>query len=170
MKIKSLFIHIPLAALTLTGASACILAGAYAFQYLGGLQPCTLCLYQRMPHAIVIVLGVFAFVLRTRPKRSAFVIALIGLTCLAGSALAFYHAGVEQHWWVSVFEGCSNPMLSGKGDLLSRIQNSAAVRCDTVPWQMLGISMAGYNGILSLAMSLYAFAAALLITRRANGF
>ena len=173
MLLRSICNNATIAALSVTGTSFFALAGAYYFQFVVGLQPCVLCLYQRIPHAIEIMLGLTALILAwkyNRPKRAAFVILLSSLVYLVSAGLGFYHAGVEQHWWISILEACSNPMItSGTKDLLSKIEKAQAVRCDAVPWQMFGISMAGYNGILSVLMTIYTSVAAVLITRRANG-
>lgn len=159
--------------LIITGVSTGALAGAYYFQYVIGLQPCMLCLYQRVPHAIIIVLGVGAFILGwafRKPKQTAFMVLLCAIGYCIEAILAFYHAGVERHWWMSILEACSNPMIStGSKDLLSQIEKAESVRCDSIPWEMFGISMAGYNAILSLGMFIYSLIASILITRRANG-
>ncbi|MDB5491834.1 MAG: disulfide bond formation DsbB family protein [Micavibrio sp.] len=172
MSIQRLLDHAVPASLTIVAVSAAALAGAYFFQFVIGLQPCMLCLYQRAPHALEILLGLGAFLLarKGKAKQAAFVILLCAVVYFAEAVIAFYHAGVEQHWWVSFLEACSNPMLSNNpADLLSVIEKAESVRCDAVPWSLLGISMAGYNALLSLGMFAYTMAAALLITRRANG-
>jgi disulfide bond formation protein DsbB len=146
------------------------LAGAYFFQYVVGLAPCPLCLYQRIPHAILVALGLAILALSRKPKLAAGAIFLASLIYLASASVAFYHAGVEQHWWASFLEACTAQIDSKSDNLLQQIEQTRAVRCDSVPWQMFGVSMAGYNAILSLIMALYAFVAAIMITRRSNGF
>lgn len=161
----------PVAALmTLTSLGA--LLGAYFFQYVIGLAPCILCLYQRIPHAAIIVLGVVAFILavKNQPKKSAVIFLLCALLFAASTGLAAYHVGVEQRWWVSAFEACSAPISFNADNLLAQLEKMPAARCDAVAWQMFGISMAGYNALLSFAMMIYCAVAALLVTRRANGF
>lgn len=159
-------------ALTIMFVSTAALAGAYFFQYVIGLQPCMLCLYQRAPHAILIMMGLGAYLLahKGKPKQAAFIILLCAVLYFGEAVLALYHAGVEQHWWVSFLEACTNPIsATSTADLMSQIEKAESVRCDAVPWSLFGISMAGYNALLSLAMFVYAMTAALLITRRANG-
>src|SRR5690606_38242336 len=74
--------------------SLALLAGAFLFQFAGGLQPCPLCIWQRWPHAVAGVLGLIALATPLRP------IALLGLaTTLLGAGIAGYHTGVEQGWW-----------------------------------------------------------------------
>lgn len=172
MSIKHLITTPSAASLTIILVSAAALAGAYFFEIVIKLQPCMLCLYQRVPHALLIVMGIVAFLLaqKNKPKQASFIIVLCAFVYLLETILAFYHAGVEQHWWVSYLEACSNPMLSNNpADLLSEIEKAESVRCDAVPWSLFGISMAGYNSLLSLAMFAYTLTASLLITRRANG-
>lgn len=172
-KITELFLHdARFAALLLAGLSLAALAGAYFFQYVVGLAPCSLCLLQRIPHALIAALGLAAFVLarKGKVKPAALLIFLAGVTALGESALAGYHAGVEQHWWVSFLEACTVPVDTGAVNLLQRLEQTAAVRCDEIPWSLFGVSMAGYNAILSLGMGVYGILAAVLITRRSNGF
>lgn len=172
MSIKPLFTNASFTSLTIAAVSFAALAGAYFFQYGMGLQPCMLCLYQRAPHALEILLGLGAFMLtrKGRVKHAAFIILLCSVLYFAEAIIAFYHAGVEQHWWVSFLEACTNPITSSNpADLLSAIEKAESVRCDAVPWSLFGVSMAGYNALLSLAMFGYTILAALMITRRANG-
>lgn len=154
-------------------ASTAMLGGALFFQYVMGLQPCVLCIYQRIPYAVTFVLGVIALLLALRGKGvkpSAFILLLCAPVFLIGAALGVYHTGVEQHWWVSALEACSSPALALDGDLKAQLEGTMAVRCDAIAWQMFGISMAGYNALISFGLTIYSAAAALLITRRANGF
>lgn len=145
-----------------TLGSAALLGGALAFQYLGGLQPCTLCLWQRWPHAAAIMIGVLALtMLRGRPM-----LVLGMLAALTAAGLGIYHAGVE----LGVFEGltsCSSGSISGiaVGDLLNPdVDVAAPVPCGEVVWSLFGLSMAGWNAVLSLGLAgVWAYA----VTRRA---
>ncbi|MGV8986759.1 MAG: disulfide bond formation protein B [Cypionkella sp.] len=134
------------------GGSAAALAGAFAFQYIGGLAPCHLCLWQRYPHAVAIVIGILALLI---PKTI-----LARLLPLAGAAaalttavIAAYHTGVERHWWEGPTTCTSGSVanISAK-DLLAQIQASPVVKCDQVAWQMFTLSMASWNMIASLAL------------------
>lgn len=144
----------------LTAALGVVVLGTvFASQYLGGLQPCELCLYQRWPWAVAIVLGVLAAVIR--PARRLF-LGLAGLVILLGGILAAYHAGVEYGWWPG-FTACTSALSTG-GDVASlRDQLLAApvVRCDVPGFVLFGISMAGYNAILSVVAGLALLAAAI---------
>jgi disulfide bond formation protein DsbB len=134
------------------GGSAAALAGAYGFEYIGGLQPCQMCWWQRYAHMAVIVIGLLALVLkgRTLPYMGA-------LAAMTGSAIALYHTGVERAWWQGI-TSCSTGSIAGLDvtQLLDPAANVAApVRCDAVAWEMFGLSMASWNGILSLGLVVF---------------
>ncbi|HMG51036.1 MAG TPA: disulfide bond formation protein B [Inquilinus sp.] len=145
----------------LTAALGVVVLGTVlASQYLGGLQPCELCLYQRWPWAAAIALGLLAALLR--PLRRGLVL-LAGIVILLGGALAVYHAGVEYQWWPG-FTACTSAISFGTGNAASlRDQLLAApvVRCDVPGFVLFGISMAGYNAILSVIAGLVLLAAAI---------
>ena len=127
-----------------------MLAAAFGFQYLGGLDPCVLCVYQRWPWAAAILLGAAAFWLRGNPA----VLMLAVLALLAGAGIAGYHVGVEQHWWAGTAEcgGQTGAAQTVKG-LKRQLMATQVTRCDEVAWSMFGISMAGYNMILSAGLA-----------------
>lgn len=130
--------------------SAMLLGGAFAFQYLGGLAPCKLCLWQRWPHAAAILLGALAFVL---PGR---VLPLLGaMAALATAGVGLYHTGVERRWWEGP-DTCTSGSVDGMatGDLLNQIMAAPLVRCDEVAWSMMGLSMASWNAIASVVLAL----------------
>jgi disulfide bond formation protein DsbB len=123
-----------------------LLAGAWSFQIWGGLFPCEMCWWQRYAHIAALVFAVLALLV-AGPARIALV-RLAGLG-IAGSALiAGYHAGIEYGWWHGV-TACTSLVKFGGGDPLAAIMNSPAVRCDEVQWQMAGISLAGFNFMIS---------------------
>lgn len=128
--------------------SALLLAGALAFQYLGGLAPCPMCIWQRWPHAVAIALGVMIAIW---PARA--IAALGALVVLVGAGIGVYHAGVEQGWWPGP-DTCTAPVpgAMAPGELLDRILETPVVLCDQIAWEWLGISMAGWNAILSLGL------------------
>lgn len=154
--------------------SAGSLAFALVMEHFAMLEPCILCIYQRWPYMATGFLGLVGLVLALKdaPKPAALMVFICGIVFLAGAAVAFYHVGVEQHWWRSAVEGCTVDFSTiGSGaDLLAQIERTAAVPCDKVLWSMFGISMAGYNFVLSLGLAAMSFISAVLITRRANGF
>ncbi len=134
------------------GGSAALLAGAYAFQYIGGLQPCHLCWLQRYPHMVAVGVGILALLIpagllgRLLPWAG-------GLAALTSAAYGAYHTGVERHWW----EGpstCTSGSVTGLSakDLLAQIQAAPVVQCDQVAWEMWGLSMASWNMLASLVL------------------
>lgn len=133
-----------------TLGSVALLGGAFAFQYIGGLAPCQLCLWQRWPHAAAILIGV---VVLTTGMRG--LLWLGALAALATAGIGAFHVGVEQGWWEGLAT-CTAGSISGlsTADLLNPAADVAApVRCDAIAWQLLGVSMAGWNVILSLGLA-----------------
>ncbi len=142
--------------------SASLMLGAQAFQYIGGLFPCPLCLYQRYPHIFNIVLGMLILGLVFTGRRSAvpWLLALAGLSLLAGAGVAVFHVGVEQGWWPGL-PGCAGPGAGASlAEALKQARAGPPPRCDVVPWSLLGISMAGYNALISIGAGLFALWAA----------
>jgi disulfide bond formation protein DsbB len=123
-----------------------LLAGAYGSQYLGGLRPCDMCYWQRWPHFAALGLGLLSYLLVHRlPDRGRSLVWLAALAIVASGAIGAYHAGVELH----VFEGFTQCSAARSGSLREMLAQPL-VRCDQVQWSLLGISMAGWNAILSL--------------------
>ncbi len=155
--------------------SAISLMMALIAQYVYGLQPCSLCIYQRWPFAIAGLLGacgMAALYKQEGTKYAAIFVFLSALTFLAGGIIAFYHTGVEQHWWTSILEGCAADFNAGNvEDLMAMLDNKPAVRCDEIPWAdpIFGLSMAAYNAIMSPILAIGCGISAVLITRKANG-
>src|SRR5258705_12907901 len=136
------------------GAMATLL-GAWFFQYALGYDPCPLCLQQRIPYYITIPLAVIVAygALKGAPHRwLALGLALIALTMLVGAGLGLYHAGVEWKWWAGPTT-CGTVSELGSGNLLERVQTTRVVRCDEAAWRFLGISLAGYNVLIALALA-----------------
>ena len=131
--------------------SLAVLAGAFAFQYIGGLAPCHLCLLQRWPHAAAVAIGLLALAVpgRLLPLAGA-------AAALTTAAIGMYHTGVERLWWAGP-TSCSAGSIAGLDvkDLLDpSIVVAPVVRCDEVAWQMLGLSMASWNVVVSLGLAL----------------
>jgi len=129
--------------------SAALLLGALAFQYIGGLAPCHLCIWQRWPHGIAIGIGLL---LLAWPVRG---LTLFGaLTMLTGAGIGIYHSGIERGWWPGP-ASCTAPTPGdmAPGDLLDQILATPVVLCDQVAWSMLGLSMASWNALASLALA-----------------
>ena len=124
---------------------AALLAGAWGSQLIGHLYPCEMCHWQRWPHYAALVLALLAFVPRA-PVRLLVALAVIAIA--ASGAIGIAHAGVEYHWW-NGFTRCTGT-FSGEGDLLSQMNHAPIIRCDVAQWQLFGISLAGFNAIISL--------------------
>lgn len=134
-----------------------LLGGALLSQYGFGLHPCEMCMWQRWPHVAAIVVALIAIVLRCKPGLSAVATALAAFAILTSGAIGAFHAGVEYHWWQGI-TACSVPPIGGDPqDILNSIMNAPLTRCDVAPWSLLGISLAGYNAILSVAAALAIF-------------
>ena len=134
---------------------AALLAGAFAFEHLGGYYPCEMCWWQRWAHMAALAFALVAVAGGARlPDRGRSFVWLAALAVLTSGLIGAYHAGVE----ADIFEGFTQCTAAGGGgsteDVLNRIMNAPMVRCDEVQWQLLGISMAGWNAILSLAAAL----------------
>ena len=141
------------------GASVVVLGAALLSQYVGGLEPCVLCLYQRVPYVLAIAVCALAllFMAVWRGPGKPLVggaLALCGAIFLAGAAIAAFHVGVEQGWWQGT-AGCTGPDTSAMtiDELREHLLAAPVVRCDEVAWSLFGISMAGYNLLVSLALA-----------------
>jgi disulfide bond formation protein DsbB len=143
--------------------SAAALGTAFISQYVYGLQPCELCIYQRWPYGIVIAVGLIgAAIAGKSPKAASYSLGLTALIFFIEAVIAFYHTGVERKWWPSFLEGCSVPEMKGNiTDVLAQIAATPAVRCDEIPWTdpILGWSMANYNVIAALGLTMLAVCA-----------
>jgi disulfide bond formation protein DsbB len=122
-----------------------LLGGALGSQYLGGLHPCEMCYWQRWPHGAATVLAALAFTASAESARSRTLTLLAALAIAISGAIGVYHAGVE----LGVFEGLTACTATG-AVTLQDILSTPLVRCDQVQWSFLGISMAGWNAIISL--------------------
>jgi disulfide bond formation protein DsbB len=127
-----------------------LLGGALGSQYLGGLHPCEMCYWQRWPHGAAIVLALIAFTAPSRSGPSRTFVLLAALAIAISGAIGVYHAGVE----AKIFEGITTCTANSRGlstaELLKQITHAPLVRCDQVQFRFLGVSMAGWNAILSL--------------------
>ena len=139
-------------------ASGAVLLGAYGFEIIGGLAPCQLCYYQRIPYVVAIILCAAALLGPAMARRLS---AVLMINYMAGAGLGIYHAGVEWHWWAGPAT-CSAGAGSGGSveELMAQILAAPVVRCDEIPWSLFGISLAGYNVLISaglFALSAYIF-------------
>ena len=145
------------AALAVTAIAAATLAGAWFFQLVLGLVPCPLCLEQRYAYYLAVPLGVLVAIAAAKDAPRPVLLAglaLLTLAALGNAVLGGYHAGVE---W-KFFQGptdCTGPVgnLGSAGNLLERLETVKVVRCDEIQWTFLGLSLAGYNALISLLMA-----------------
>ena len=137
--------------------AAATIAGAWFFQLVLEIVPCPLCLEQRYAYYLAIPLGLLtALAARAGAPRPLLLagLALLCLAALANAGLGAYHSGVEWQFWKGPTD-CSGPVvnLGSATDLLSRLDTTKVVRCDEVQWRFLGLSLAGYNVLISLLMA-----------------
>jgi disulfide bond formation protein DsbB len=145
------------AALAVAAIAAATLAGAWFFQLVLDIQPCPLCLEQRYAYYLAVPLGVVTAIAAAKHAPRAVVIAglaMLALAALANAGLGAYHSGVEWGFWKGPTE-CTGPVvnLGSAGNLLDRLDTVKVIRCDEVQWRFLGLSLAGYNLLISLAMA-----------------
>jgi disulfide bond formation protein DsbB len=145
------------AALAVTVIAAATLAGAWYFQLVLDIVPCPLCLEQRYAYYLAVPLGVLVALAAARHAPRAVLLiglAILALAALGNAGLGTYHAGVEWGLWQGPTE-CTGPIgnLGSAADLLKRLDTVKVIRCDEVQWRFLGLSLAGYNVLISLLMA-----------------
>ncbi|MDV4168062.1 disulfide bond formation protein B [Rhodovulum sp. FJ3] len=127
--------------------SLSMLLGAWAFQFIGGLAPCAMCIWQRWPHGAAVLAGLIGMAFPAR------IIAALGAVSAATtSGIGIYHTGVERDWW----QGPTSCTSAGGGlsgmsgaDLLNFEAAPKLVLCDEVAWSLFGLSMASWNALFS---------------------
>jgi disulfide bond formation protein DsbB len=145
-----------MAALAVAAVAAVTLAGAWFFELVLDIVPCPLCLEQRYAYYLAVPLGLLVAVAAAKgaPRGVVMVgLVLLALAALANAGLGAYHAGVEWGFWQGPTD-CTGPMLDlSKGGLLDNLDKVKVVPCDKVQWRFLGLSLAGYNVLISLLMA-----------------
>jgi disulfide bond formation protein DsbB len=145
---------LPRARLIAIMAPVLLLGGALLSQYGFGLHPCEMCMWQRWPHVAAIFLALGAIALRGRPSVSRALTLLAALAIAISGGIGLFHAGVEYGWWQGL-TACSTALTGVNAqDILNSIMATPLTRCDVAAWTLFGISLAGYNGILSLAAAI----------------
>ena len=131
-------------------SSLAIIFGAYSFEYIGGFFPCKLCYWQRYPHFVNILIFPLFYLF---PVQSLILLGMVSM--LISSILGFYHVGIEQNLWLGP-NSCNNASIEGLNtdQLLEQIMNAPLVRCDEIAWELIGISMAGWNALISFCLFL----------------
>lgn len=140
--------------LLLLAVSAAALGTAFVAQFAYGYEPCVLCVYQRIPYGVLLILGTFG--LLSAGKAPMHAVALFAmLSFIVGAAIAGYHVGVEQTWWVSAAPcGGGLDMSASSTDFLAALQQKAEKSCGDIDWTLFGISMATYNFVVSAVMAI----------------
>ncbi len=126
---------------------AALLGGALISEHVFGLYPCEMCMWQRWPHMVAIVFAILALIFRSQNWSWLLVIGA-ALAIIVSGLIGGFHAGVEYGWWEGITSCATN--LADSDDLLGSIMNAPLVRCDVAPWSLFGISLAGYNFLLSV--------------------
>lgn len=158
LALPSFRVNLALAGVALTALSAALIS-----QYVFGLRPCELCLYQRIPFAIMIFAGLIGSIFCKLARPSLY---LSALAMMINTGIAIFHSGVERKWWAGL-TGCTSPDMSGSiEEVMARIAATAVTRCDEISWSMFGLSMANYN--VALCATLAALIIYYLLTKRAK--
>jgi disulfide bond formation protein DsbB len=131
------------------GVPALLLAGAYVSQYGFGLYPCEMCWWQRYPHFAAVALALVSFVARPKPLW----VGLAALAIFCSGLIGVYHAGIEYGWWQGLTT-CTNPIDNSGGDALAAIMDAPLIRCDAPQWTLAGISLAGFNALISVVSAM----------------
>jgi len=154
-------------------ALACVaaLATAFASQHWGGLYPCVLCIYQRYAYGAAFAVAALAVFAAGHEPARRLLLVLTGLAFAAGSAIAVFHVGVEQKWWQGT-AACHAPQLP-PGATVEQMRdillNQPFAPCDVVPWELFGISMAGFNVLASALLAALSLWAAFRTATRSRG-
>lgn len=134
----------------LFAVSGSLVLGALAFQFIGGLKPCEMCHWQRWAHLGVMAVAGTGWLTGNRALGWLAVLAMLG-----AASLGLFHAGVELKWWPGV-TACTAPVVPGMSTeaMLDSLMTAPLVRCDEIPWSLFGLSMAGWNALVSAGAAL----------------
>lgn len=147
--------------MALSLACAAALTGALIGEKVYGLRPCLLCLYERIPYAVVGVFALIMIILPTSARLRWLALGLIMLALAVNLGLGVFHVGVESHWWAS--PACTAENTAGMvnlADMQAALEKPPAPPCDEVQWRLFGISLAGYNTLYNAALLAFTLIAA----------
>jgi disulfide bond formation protein DsbB len=133
-----------------------LLGGALASEYIGGLFPCEMCMWQRWAHLAGIGAALAAIAVRKNPPASAVFTLLAALFIATSGVIGGFHAGVEYHWWEG-FTSCTALRPATGGSMLDAIMGAPVIRCDQAQWTLGGVSLAGFNALFSIGGALVIF-------------
>ncbi|NNE58884.1 MAG: disulfide bond formation protein B [Hellea sp.] len=149
--------NIPVFALVISGG---LISGAWFFQFVLGYSPCTMCYWQRWAHWGVLALAALMLIAsRAGQNHSKLFAALIGLAFLVSFGLALWHVGVEYKWWAGP-QTCAVSSVDIEFDIndpLGGLDNVKPPACSVAAWRFLGLSMAGWNAVVSLGAAVLSF-------------
>lgn len=138
-----------------------VIAGAWGFELIGGLEPCPMCLTQRWPYYIGMPVLAAAFLLSEQNYARYYawrLLLLAGAVFVAGAGLGGYHAGVEYGLWPGPAACSGGREIAGSTDeLLAQLETVQVIRCGEVSWTLFGMSLAGFNTLLSLVIAAICF-------------
>ncbi|MBS0483089.1 MAG: disulfide bond formation protein B [Proteobacteria bacterium] len=140
---------------------AVLLAAVYVGQYAFALYPCEMCWWQRYGQFAALAFALLSLLARAQARL---LVALAGVSILVSGIIGALHAGVEYGWWEG-FTTCTAVAVKGAADPLDAILNAPIIRCDQVQWELFGISLAGYNFLVSTAAAMLIF----VLLRRSKG-
>lgn len=128
---------------------AALLAGAYGFQYIGNLPPCEMCWWQRYPLMAAVAVALIAAIVANRTAR-LWLVRLAALAIAISGVIAVYHAGIEYKLWQGITACTATPITGTTAEILADVMATPLVRCDAIPWSLFGISLAGWNALISI--------------------
>ncbi len=142
--------------------AAATILGAWGFQLIGGLPPCPLCLEQRLPYYAGVPLALLAALIARRlPLPARGLLALFGVAMAVTAGIAAYHAGIEWGFWPGPTDCTGSvPDTTDASSLLGQLNKAQVVRCDQAAWRLLGLSLAGWNVVISGGLAVLAWLAA----------
>ena len=130
--------------------SSGLLIGAYFLEFYLSLIPCDLCIKQRIVHISILILSLLIFPLYTFYKLKFIMLSILNLLWLGSACLAFYHFGIEKKLWQG-FSECSSNLIFNE-NTLEQLLTKSPIRCDETQFELFNISLAGWNGILSISI------------------
>lgn len=131
-------------------APIALLAGALGSQHIGGLYPCEMCHWQRWPHYAAVALALLSYAMRGQPDRGRSLVWLAAFAILVSGAIGVWHAGIEYGIFEGLTQCASTTAGASSADILADIMAAPLVRCDQAQWTFLGVSLAGWNAIVSI--------------------
>ncbi len=145
------------AAFAIAAVAALTLAGAWFFELVMKLEPCPLCLDQRVPYYVAVPLGI-AVGLLSNAKIARLGLMLLGVVLLIGAGYGVYHAGIEWGFWQGPAACAGGAATAPAGDILSSLKGTQrVVSCSEAAWRFLGLSLAGYNVLIAGGLAVLAF-------------